>query len=156
MGPASSLLPPRAGSQRGLHFTGSDVSDWGAGLSVALNDGKPVDLRGKEGVSIWLRADGAPTAVLVKLAIPGTLDATYGGTCQASSTVRCDDHYSAIRTASPLWTRFRIAFRDFHQLGFGAKAAWDPSQVVELHVSVDRGTAKTMSFDLWIDDISFF
>jgi len=161
-GPVALLATPRANSKRALHLAGKDLTDWGAGVAVPLDSGRPVDLSGMQGVAIWMRAEGRPVTVLVEIATAETLDVSFGGACRPTDNAICDDHYSAPRTVSVYWTLVRIPFAQLRQLGFGVSARFDPAHVLELHVAVKKDVlpeterARPLDFDLWIDDISLY
>jgi serine/threonine protein kinase len=161
-GPAAELDPPRSESRHAIHLVGKDLADWGAGMVVALDSGRPVDVSTSQGVAIWMRAEREPTTVLVEVATTDTLDASFGGACRPASTVICDDHYAAARTVSVFWTLVRVPFKQLHQLGFGMRADWNPAHVVEIHVAVKKDVlpedarARPIGFDLWVDDMSLY
>jgi hypothetical protein len=162
-GPSDLLPEPRGESHRALHWTGKNLSDWGAGMVVALDGGKPVDLSAMKGIAVWLRAEKEPVPVIIEAATTETLDVTYGGSCRPTTKDICDDHYAAIRTVSVYWTLVRVQFQQLHQLGFGIRANWDPAHVLEIHVAVKKEGLppaeqgrRPINFDLWVDDISVF
>jgi serine/threonine-protein kinase len=161
-GHSAELVEPRSNSRHALHLVGKDLADWGAGIVLALNGGKPIDVSASEGVAIWMRAAREPTTVLVEVATSDTLDPSFGGSCRPTSTTICDDHYAAARTVSVFWTLVRVPFKQLRQIGFGARADWNPAHAVEIHVAVKKDVlpeerrARPIDFDLWVDDISIF
>lgn len=159
IGASQRLATPRGTSQRALHWTGTKIEDWGAGVVAALNGKKPVDLSRHDGLSLWLRSR-EPTALRIGLATPGTLDKSYGGRCEPLPKQPCGDHYSVRRLVGPEWSDVRVSLASFRQEGWGKPATWERDKALELHISAyrrDAGKADSpLDFDVWIDDIELF
>jgi serine/threonine protein kinase len=161
-GASDVLAEPRGESRRALHWVGKDLTDWGAGMVVALDRGKPVDLSSSKGISVWMRAEKHPVTVLVEAATTETLDVTYGGSCRPTPEAICDDHYAATRTISVFWMLVRVPFDQLRQMGFGVRADWNASHVLEVHIAVKKDDlapeqrGRPIDFDLWVDDISVY
>src|SRR5690606_26877680 len=100
LGSSKALPTPRGTSRHALHFRGSNLTDWGAGVSVKFDEGRPVDLRAYEGLRLWMRSD-TNTKVRVGIATVTTLDETYGGQCRPELKLPCNDHYATLRVVSP-------------------------------------------------------
>lgn len=163
LGSSDLLEPPRGTSRHALHLRATGLTDWGSGISIKLDEGRPVDLRAYEGLRLWMRSDsGARTRISV--ATRATLDETYGGRCVPDPKVACNDHYTTLRSVNTFWQEFRVPFSGLQQLGWGKAGAWEPEHTMEIHIGVHNGEngetpetrAEHLSFDLWIDDLSFY
>lgn len=115
-----------------------------------------MDLRPYQGITLWACTVGPATQVGIKLATPDTLDESYGGTCSGQGAQGCDDHYAGHRILTTSWTKYRVAFADLEQSGWGIKKDWHPERVVEIHVSVERTVSGPLDYDLWLDDLRLY
>lgn len=162
VGPSNALPTPRGSSRHALHLRGSNLTDWGVGISARFDASEPVDLRGYEGLRIWMRSD-TNTKVRVSIATVVTLDETYGGDCHPEIKLPCNDHYATVRLVSPFWQEVRVPLTGLQQLGWGKPAPWRPDAALEIHIGMHNGEngkdgerAETLTFDVWVDDISFY
>jgi hypothetical protein len=148
------LSPARGTSQRGLHLQGTGFTDWGAEISLVLdNPGEqipqPVDLSQYEGVGFWARGSGT---VRLRVPTPETLQPEAGGTCSGEYP-DCWDYFAgtSVSLASD-WVQYSVSFGSLQKdwAGTSMQPA-DQENVVFLLFSSDSG-----SFDLWLDDVTFY
>ena len=147
------LETPRGDSQYALRFRGEKLTDWGAGFAIPLAGGKSHDLSRYQGITLWMKAAKLGTKVMVKFAVPSTLDKSYGGNCSPKGNLGCDDHYGAERQLTDLWVRYRVLFSELKQAGYGIVAQFDQSQALELHLTFPVDTGTPLDFDVEVDDI---
>ncbi len=150
------LAPPRGTSRGALRVSGKDHRVYGVGVAVHLASGMLVDVSTYTGVQVWLRS-AQPLGVHLKLATRQTMSAAYGGDCTPTPDHSCNDHHGVARRVGPTWQLVKVPIVELKQLEDGFRTPFDPTQVVEFHVRVPKpGGQQSLSFELWIDDISFY
>ncbi|HEY4103021.1 MAG TPA: hypothetical protein VGM44_03985 [Polyangiaceae bacterium] len=146
----SLLMPPRGMSTRAMHTTGSGFSVWGAALGVNFLSGMappPYDVSMYQGLTFALKL-GKPTAVKPMRVAVSDYDTTYG--CRT-----CGDHFGSSVNAGDEFTIIQLPFSSFKQLGFGTAPpshAFDPKRTYTVYFS----WTQNQTFDVWIDDLSFY
>jgi hypothetical protein len=115
---------------------------------------------GYTGIRFKAKAAKART-ISLKVAIPTTLDATFGGSCVPTKAPAkdCNDHPAqAVALATGGWLDYHVKFADLKQEGWGVPAAEVKfDAVAQIHVvfpgPVSGGSA---DFDVWLDDFEFY
>lgn len=146
--------PPRGSSCGGLRLRGSGFSSWGADVGITFNnpDGKKVlavDLSQYSGVSFSVRGTGS-----LRFQVPttDTQVESGGGTCVGDWP--CNDHFGTdwiALTAS--WVTHKVAFGSLSRSSVSGKmTTTDLKKALNLFFL----TPTTETFDLWLDDVSFY
>jgi hypothetical protein len=138
----------RAGSTKAIHTSGSGFSDWGAGLGVALHASCPYDGSAYAGIAFYAKGPG-PLTIKVKTA--ATTPVGEGGSCTAT----CYDHFKKDLALTGSWSRYEIAWTDLAQAGWGTPAAFSPAALIGVNFEIVTTPGMPVSFDFWIDDLSF-
>ena len=104
----------------------------------------------------WARV-GDTSSANVRVNISDKYSNDAGGICDMSVTAgptACYDHFGAPLTKlSTTWQQYKIPFQALSQEGFGIpRQSLDTSSLYDIEFSLPLGT----TFDLWIDDISFY
>jgi hypothetical protein len=141
------------------HMVGSGFGVWGAGMGFDLNnpgDGEGgAGIKGQydgsafQGIAFWAKGS-VPMRFKVQLA--GTVPTTAGGTCTGDPDLECQDSHGKSIPLSENWQQYVIPFTDLKQEGWGTKVGWDATTLVGIQFQV----AKSLDFDVWIDDIGFY
>jgi len=154
----------RCGSVYANHVTGQGFGTW-AIMNVSFGWGSvdggegaqlPYDASFRTGITFWARVGDTSSAdVSVKISDKYSNDA--GGICDksvASGSTSCYDHFGAPLTKlSTTWQQYKVPFRGLSQEGFGIpRDSLDTSSLYDVEFMLPRGT----TFDLWVDDISFY
>jgi Carbohydrate binding domain (family 11) len=151
----SDLAPARSTSARGVHTFGGPFETWGAligtNLATRSNVRAAYDVSAFTGVRMWVRSGGpsaAPAARSVRLNLP-TPATSPGGGCSA-----CNDHFGAAIPLTAEWQQVEVPFASLQPLGFGSPspASVDLTQVLALELLF----ARSLTFDLWVDDIELY
>ncbi|HEY8923408.1 MAG TPA: hypothetical protein VIU64_03445, partial [Polyangia bacterium] len=146
------LATPRGASQYAMHITGNDSTY--AGVGVLLNN--PVigevpgvydaGAAGYTGVHFFIKSN---MGLYFTIQIPATIAVKYGGTCATEPCSGASYYRSSVAVpSSATWTEISIPFSS---LG-GGVAPFRTDQLWD--IGFQPGTAGT--FDLWIDDVSFY
>jgi uncharacterized membrane protein YgcG len=155
-----------------MHFTGSNLTAWGAALAAELSNGCPFDASKYGGITFY--AKGTSTVfegtdkLLVLVGNPEYIPTENGGFCNDSPSLMTPDPacYARHRTTITLtadWTKYVINWSDlqapsYYQTGhaFGPDRVRDivfnasgPSDVT----GMPAGTPAT--FDIYIDELAF-
>lgn len=153
--------PMDPGSTRGAHTAGGPFYDWGAligtALAVAEDNAVPYDLSPYTGVKLWVRSGsnfsggggwgGATVAREVRINFP-TVATGSGFGC-----ITCDnDHFGTEIPLTSKWVQIDVPFSSLKQGGFGKPALRDLHQVL----GVELLFPKSVTFDLWVDDIELY
>ncbi len=153
--PGSPLKPEAGGANStgyAIHTSGSGFSDWGAGLQVDLNNSgsrSPYDASAYGGITFFARGSGNVRIELVTTAISVPAD---GGNCAED----CYDSHGANITLGDAWQQHTVVFGDVAQEGWGAPAAFDPSQILGINFKMTKPDEDTpVDFDLWLDELKF-
>jgi hypothetical protein len=143
---------PDAGGRNGTnsaHTAGSGFTNWGAGMGFDLNNNGttklPWDASMFTGFAFWAKG----TAFRVKVLVPATVPTAEGGSCSAGT---CGDNHGKAIEAATDWHQVVVPFSSLTQEGWGATAAFTANQVIGIQFQ----TAKSTTFDVWIDDIGFY
>jgi len=148
------------GSAYALHVLVGGAEDYGYGVALRFPQNVDAVEAGYTGVRFKAKAAKA-RKISVKVALPTTLDASFGGSCVPTAgppAKPCNDHPAvAVVVAAGGWLDYEVAFSSLKQEDWGVPAALDYSAVVQLHV-VFPGPVSGGSpdFDVWIDDVSFY
>ena len=91
--PGSTATPKFAATTSGPKFT-----TWGAGMGFTFNNpgakACPYNASAYKGIKFWAKSNTTAIALKAMLKIPGTTPTTAdSGTCVASTTVKCEDHF---------------------------------------------------------------
>jgi hypothetical protein len=144
------LSPPRGMSTRALHTSGSGFSVWGALVGanfVAVGmTAMPYSISAYQGVTFTAKLGRVGVTAKARLAITN-YDTLYGCTT-------CDDHFGATVTFSDVFQTIQVPFASLKQTGFGKPLlqTFDTDRTYTLQFS----WAKAETFDVWIDDVSFY
>jgi len=155
--PESPALPelmstPRSStSQRAMHITGTYTTY--AGLACWLNNAAfgliPGSYDGSSYKGITFYAKGSGSLIVVGQ-MPSTEKELYGGTCPYSE---CAGNQYELGTLSSSWTRYSVPFS---YLEYGTVEPFDPSKIWSLEFMFYSYTTSRKSFEVWIDDLSFY
>ncbi len=144
------LAPPRGASKRAMHTTGSGFSVWGALLGanfVAVGPtAMPYDISAYRGISFLAKLGKVGVTDEARLSITN-YDTLYGCTV-------CDDHFGANVTFTDAFQTIQVPFASLKQTGFGRPVltTFDTTRAYALQIS----WANAETFDVWIDDITFY
>jgi hypothetical protein len=147
-GPVTPDASDRTGSTKAMHTSGSGFSDWGAGLGVALHLSCPYDGSAYAGIAFYARGMG-PLTIKVKTA--ATSPVSEGGSCVAT----CYDHFKKDIALTSSWSRYEIHWADLAQGGWGTPATFASAALMGINFEVVTTAGTPVSFDFWIDDLSF-
>jgi hypothetical protein len=148
------------GSLYALHALGAGAKDYGFGVALRLPQN--VDAVAAEYKGIRFKAKAAKAKrISIKVAIPATLDASFGGSCEpvAGPPMKlCNDHPAAsVAVAAGGWLDYQVAFSSLKQEGWGVVATPSFEAVAQVHFvfpgPVSGGSAE---FDVWLDDVEFY
>lgn len=174
--PASQALPTseipggRGDSMRAIHFSGSDFTGYGAqiGFSFLENTtGKQIyDISEYAGLRFYAGVgpdpgEGSGELVLLQVNVstiqtdPHTDADNPEPLCDEEAN-ECFDHHGWDVMIDGAWQEYTLRFDavDFGQRAFGLAASWDPEHALQVIFKI-QGEAAGVSFDFWIDDISF-
>jgi hypothetical protein len=139
-------------SSRAMHISGY-YSTY-AGLACWLNNVSfssiPGTYNGSGYTGIKFYAKGKGSLIVVGQ-MPATEKTTYGGTCPYSE---CAGNQYAVGTLSSSWTLYTVPFS---YLTGGTYEPFDPSKIWSLEFMFYSSVALDgASFDLWVDDLTFY
>ena len=144
----------REGSRRAMHFSGAGFTSWGAIAGLNLNvpglAAKAYDANTTGGIAFWMRTS---VRLDVKLRTLATAERTAGGRCEEhDASVNCNNHFGFTITAPRgEWTCYEVPYTALTQRS-GGTAVWAPATLLGIEFVVP----KNASFDVWIDDITFY
>lgn len=152
--PPEPFVPSAGGandSELAARTWGDGFTTWGAGMGISLNNDFggdcPYDVSAFTGVGFWMQGAGT---VRMHVSTQATVPPELGGTCNAAPGM-CHDDHGVDLMASETWTYHELAWDEMTQQGWGQAAAFDPTQVLQLHWQVGPGVA----FDVWVDEVVF-
>ncbi|HKO52249.1 MAG TPA: hypothetical protein VJV79_31290 [Polyangiaceae bacterium] len=166
--PSGTVFMPAAGvgstatSLKFAQTSGPAFMTWGAGIGFDFNNNLTksctYDASAYTGIKFWAKGN---VAIRAMVKVPGTTakkaNGSDAGTCVATATMLCDDHFAL--TPSPVltaaWQQYSIDFSGtatFAQEGWGTKVAFDKKNIIAMQFQV----AKALAFDFSIDDITFY
>lgn len=143
--------PARGTSCGALHLQGSGFTDWGIDFGLSFNDPdqtvpRQVDLSAYSGVTLWVRGSGQ---VSFQLVTTDTEVSDAGGSCSS----RCYDHLGRTITLSASWTMVQVAFSSLSGvLTQTPLSSADLQKALAFYFLLPT----TTTFDVWLDDISFY
>jgi hypothetical protein len=147
------------GSAYALHALVGGSTDWGFGFALRFPQNIDTVEAGYTGVRFKATA-AASKKISIKVATPPTLDASFGGTCEPTTSPMklCNDHHAAaVVVAAGGWREYEVEFSALRQEDWGVVAEADFTAVVQLHVvfpgPVSGGSA---DYDVWLDDFEFY
>jgi hypothetical protein len=147
------------GSAYALHALGSGSTDYGFGLALRFPQNINAVMAGYKGIKFKAKASTA-RKISIKVAIPATLDASFGGSCvpTTSPTKACNDHPAAAVVITGVgWVEYKVEFASLKQEGWGVTAEPNYEAISQLHVvfpgPVSGGSA---DYDVWLDDVAFY
>jgi hypothetical protein len=154
--PGTSALPellatPRGTSQHAMHISGtySTYAGFGCWLDNTSFSTIPIPYNGSAytGVRFWAKGKGA---LRVTGQMASTEPTTYGGTCTATS---CAPNVYVVGTLSSEWTQIQVPFS---LLTGGTVTPFQSTSIWSLEFGFYSSLATTTTFDLWIDDLTFY
>jgi hypothetical protein len=156
----------RGDSRMAARMAGSGFTSLGAWMGLNLDSSggvtRPYDASAHGGVTFWMKTDALDVGV--ELPISATTSASDGGSCiDSATTFNCENHFSFFITPPKTddWIQYHVPFSALWQAGDGGdangnvivgSATWDPTSLFEVQFSVHTEA----SFELWIDDLSFY
>ncbi len=150
------LAQPRGTSRSALRLVGEGHRIYGVGVAFHLASGMTVDVSEHQGVEGYFKA-AQPLTIHLKLATRQTMAEAYGGACEPTEDRACNDHHGVERVVGPKWQLVRVPITGLRQLERGVRAPFDPTQVVEFHVRIPKPAgSEPLSFELFVDDVSFY
>jgi len=150
--------PGRGTSMFAAVTSGPAFTSWGAGMGFDFHNvaakSCPYNASAYTGIKFWAMA-AAPVALKAMIKIPATTPTTAAsGTCVASTTVKCEDHFylkpAPMLTAT--WKEYTLAFASAAQDGFGPAVPFDKANLIAMQFQVPTAVA----FDVSIDDVTFY
>jgi hypothetical protein len=148
------------GSLYALHALGGGAKDYGFGVALRFPQNIDAVAAGYTGIKFKAKAAKAGWKISLKVAIPTTLDASFGGSCVPTTAPMkaCNDHPAAgVVVATGGWREYQVPFSSLKQEGWGVPAALDFEAVAQIHVifpgPVSGGSA---DYDVWLDDVAFY
>jgi hypothetical protein len=147
------------GSAYALHASVEGAEDWGFGFALRFPQEIDTVEAGYKGIRFKAKV-AATRQISLKVAMPSTLGASFGGTCvpMQSPMKLCNDHpAAAVVVEAGDWQDYEVEFASLEQEGWGVAAEPDYAAVLQIHVvlpgPVSSGDA---DYDIWLDDISFY
>ncbi|HWZ88479.1 MAG TPA: hypothetical protein VNW92_06500 [Polyangiaceae bacterium] len=146
----SLLSPPNGASTRALHTSGYGFTGWGAliGANFVVSGTMPVlyDISAHKGVSFLAKLGKTTAASQLRVAIQD-----YDTRVDCSL---CGDDFGALVTLGNTFQTITVPFSSLKQAGWGKPqaAAFDPTRTYALTFS----WPPHVTFDVWIDDVSFY
>lgn len=150
--------PIRDDSGRSARFQGGSFDDWGAALALHFIGGEdgpnePYDISRFSGITFFARALGGANQLVVLF--PNIDTDERGELCNPFSGGEnaCDNHFQHVLELSGEWSSYSVLLEDLVQgPGEGRRPArFDAEQVF----GVQFAAPANVSFDIWIDDLSF-
>lgn len=162
--PSSMFVPAGMGRVAGAtsfsaKTSGPAFTVYGAGMGFDFNNTMMkscvYNASAYTGIKFWAMA-AAPVTIKAMVKIAATTAALTGGTCVATVTAACDNHY-ALTPAPALttsWTEYTMPFAALSQdKTWGVQVpTFDKMSVIGMQFQVDKGVA----FDFSIDDLTFY
>lgn len=139
-------------SQYAANTTGSGFTTWGAGFGFDLNnDGatkKSYDSSAFAGITFWGLAGAGGTAA-IRFNVGDSQTTPEAGNC-----TMCSDDFGANITFTGDWQQFTIRFSEMKTVNWSKQnlTAINKAALYYVHFQASQNT----TFDIWIDDISFF
>lgn len=147
------------GSLYALHAIGAGAKDYGFGIALRFPQNVDAVEAGYTGIRFKAKAAKA-RKISLKVAIPATLDASFGGSCEPTQSPMklCNDHPAAgVVLATGGWLEYEVPFSSLKQENWGVPATLSYEAVSQVHVvfpgPVSGGSA---DFDVWLDDFEFY
>jgi hypothetical protein len=149
-----------AAGQHALHFVGSNHTNWGGDVAVLFEDvTHAVNGNAHAGVGFRVRGTISGGALYVKLQNADSL--VKGCGCDpspaAASAVACYGGYiseslvgAQYATTTQPWAAFMPG-----PFGYHARSSIDPNHILSMAIVV-QSLSPSVSWDLWIDDVSFY
>jgi hypothetical protein len=133
---------------------------WGGGIGFDFNNSASksctYDGSAYSGIKFWAKGN---VAIRATVKIPGTTakkaNGSDAGTCVATATAMCDDHYGlTTATLTATWQQFTLDFAaaTFAQEKWGTPVPFDSKSIIAMQFQV----AKALPFDFSIDDVTFY
>jgi len=145
-----------------LRTQGDGFTVWGAGIgadiAVDSNNLKTTyDASAYQGVVFWARAHGDSTKN-IRLKVQDVNTTPEGGICGGAAGP-CDDNFGAAIELKGSWERYRVAFDDMKQEGWG-KVEVGGSPVTRIRedavIGIQFQAPLNADFDFSVDEISFY
>jgi hypothetical protein len=148
------------GSAYALHVLVGGAEKYGFGIALGFPQNIDAVAEGYTGVRFKAKA-GKAKKIAVKVALPTTLDASFGGSCEpivGPPEKLCNDHPAAsVVVAAGGWLEYEVALSSLKQEGWGVSAPLDYTAMVQLHfVFPGPGSGGSADYDVWIDDVTFY
>lgn len=147
------------GSLYALHALGAGAKDYGFGVALRFPQNVDAVKAGYKGIRFKAKT-GKARKIAIKVAIPTTLDASFGGSCEPTQAPMklCNDHPAAsVIIAAGGWLDYKVTFASLKQEGWGVPAEPNFEAVAQVHVvfpgPVSGGYA---DYDVWLDDVAFY
>ena len=148
------------GSIYALHALGIGATDYGFGVALRFPQNVDAVAAGYTGIRFKAKTAKAKTKISIKVAIPATLEASFGGSCEPTAAPKkdCNDHPAAsVLIATGGWLTYDVPFTMLKQEGWGVPATPSYEAVAQVHVifpgPISGGSA---DYDVWLDDIAFY
>jgi hypothetical protein len=149
------------GSLYALHALGIGATNYGFGVALRFPQNVDAVEAGYTGIRFKAKAAKPKTKISIKVAIPATLDASFGGSCEPTAgppKKDCNDHPAAsVLIATGGWLTYEVPFTMLKQEGWGVPATPSYEAVAQVHVifpgPISGGSA---DFDVWLDDFEFY
>jgi hypothetical protein len=149
---------PGHGGMFAAHTSGPAFMAWGAGLGFDFNNTAmkscPYNASAYAGIKFWAKGN-VTLKTMVK--IPATTLVASGGSCVATATGKCEDHFAL--TPAPaltaVWAQYTLDFANptvFAQGKWGIPTTFDKANILAVQFQVDP----MMAFDFSIDDVAFY
>lgn len=144
---------PNGSSQYAAQTTGSGFTTWGAGFGFDLNnDGttkKAFDASAYAGITFWALA-GAGGTTNIRFNVGDSQTTPEAGNCGTM----CSDDFGANITLTTDWKQFTFRFADMKTVNWSKQnlTAIKKAELYYVHFQASQNT----TFDIWVDDISFF
>ncbi len=147
------------GSRYALHALGADAKEYGFGVALRLPQNFDAIEAGYTGIRFKAKA-AKSSKISIKVAIPETLDASFGGSCEPikSPEKLCNDHPAAgVVVATGGWRDYEVPFSSLKQEGWGVTATPRFDAIAQIHfIFPGPGSNGVKDFDVWLDDVAFY
>jgi hypothetical protein len=138
----------REPSARAMHVSGSNFTEWGAGVGLELRQQSlPYDASAHAGLKFWARGTGPVRVIFVQQ------DLASGTSCSScgAPTPDCGQFYSTNVTLNGAWTEYTVPWAAVTQDPVGV-TPFAPDQLTLIKFE----SPAAESFEFWLDDVSFY
>lgn len=133
-----------------LHTSGGGFKTW-ALVDAVFDCPDGYDASSFTGIQFRIKGKVAGGTTRLGVPTPQTTEIQFGGTCASN----CNDHFGATIQYEPDWRTVVFHWADLKQDGWGTPATFDVGRLGSFEWNFTTVTGSPLSFDIWVDDLSF-